>query len=59
MILLAFLLGMFFEYCVKYEELAEARKETRRAYLEADQLREVIYSNEDAIRNLDFINRIS
>ena len=56
---LSFLGGAFFQFCVRYEELQEARKETRQAYAEADQLREVIYANEDAIRNLDFINKIS
>jgi hypothetical protein len=48
----AFFAGGFFEYCVGYERRQQLRQELRQAYAEADELREIIYRNGAAIRQL-------
>jgi hypothetical protein len=48
----SFFAGGFFEYCVGYERRQNLRQELRQAYAEADELREIIYSNGAAIRQL-------
>ena len=48
----AFFAGGFFEYCVGYERRQNLRQELRQAYAEADELREIIYRNGAAIRQL-------
>jgi hypothetical protein len=47
-----FFVGGFIEYCVGYERRQELRQELRQAYAEADELREIIYRNDAAIRQL-------
>lgn len=51
----AFFAGGFFEYCVGYERRQQLRKELRQAYAEADELREIIYRNRVAIRQLHMV----
>jgi hypothetical protein len=52
---LAFFAGGFFEYCVGYERRQQLRQELRQAYAETDELREIIYRNRVAIRQLHLV----